>query len=170
MKRFVLAFVFSFLFYLLLTLGSGEAAPWSVEEVTFGLLFSVPGALLAGRLFSAAKVKPTFAWLNPKRWFFLLLYAVGPFFAYMIKANFDVAYRVITGKIRPGIVKIHTGLRTDFGVSMLANSVTLTPGTLSVDVDADGSLYVHCINVKNKNPSPEEVCGPFIKWIRRITE
>jgi multicomponent Na+:H+ antiporter subunit E len=170
MKSFVLLFAFSFLFYLLLTFGSGEAALWSREEVTFGLLFSVPGALLAGRLLSAVEAKPTFAWLNPKRWLFLLLYAAGPFFAYMIKANFHVAYMVITGKIRPGIVKIPSGLRTDFGVSMLADSITLTPGTLSVDVNADGSLYVHCINVKNKNPSPEEVCGPFIKWIRRIAE
>ena len=109
--------------------------------------------------------------LNPLRWVYFLIYLVGPFFFYMARANVDVAYRVITGRIRPGIVRIRTGLKTDFGAAMLANSITLTPGTLSVEIDEKtNDLYVHWINVKKKDPKPEEVCGSMLKWVRRITE
>jgi len=88
----------------------------------------------------------------------------------MTKANLDVAFRVITGKINPGIVKIKPKLKTDLGITMLANSITLTPGTLSVEIGRDRSLYVHCINLKNRKPEMREVCGNFPYWIRRITE
>jgi len=170
MSIFVIVFVFSFLFYLLLTVGSGELILWSSGEILFGLIFSVLTALLIKKLFSIVEVTPTFALFNPKRWFLLLVYVTGPFFVSMIKANLDVAYRVITGKIRPGIVKIPSGLKTDFGVSMLANSITLTPGTLSVDIDKKNNLYVHWIYVKNKKPKTRDVCSDFPKWIRRIAE
>ena len=94
----------------------------------------------------------------------------------MAKANIDVAYRVITGRIKPGIVKISPKLKTDAGLTMLANSITLTPGTLSVDVDEEtNDLYVHWINVKKealeKMPRDYEyVCGKFPDWARRVME
>ncbi|MHA1123877.1 MAG: Na+/H+ antiporter subunit E [Candidatus Heimdallarchaeota archaeon] len=59
---------------------------------------------------------------------------------------------------------------------MLANSITLTPGTLSVDIDEDkNDLYIHWINVKKEVLKGETVdckyiCGNFDKWIRRIAE
>ena len=114
--------------------------------------------------------------LNPLRWLKFLVYGFGPFFIAMAKANLDVAYRVITGKIRPGIVKIDPKLKTDFGVTFLANSITLTPGTLSVDVDEEHNyLYVHWINVKKGEEKKEfadtkYVCGSFPKWARRVAE
>jgi multicomponent Na+:H+ antiporter subunit E len=109
--------------------------------------------------------------LNPIRWVYFVVYLIGPFFFYMAKANIDVAYRVVTGRIKPGIVRIKTGLKTDLGVAMLANSITLTPGTLSVEVDEKtNDLYVHWINVKDKEPKAEEVCGSMIKWVKRIAE
>ncbi|MFH1063737.1 MAG: Na+/H+ antiporter subunit E [Candidatus Woesearchaeota archaeon] len=109
--------------------------------------------------------------LNPLRWLYLVVYLFGPFLFYMAKANIDVAYRVITGRINPGIVKIKTGLVTDIGITMLANSITLTPGTLTVDIDPKtNDLYIHWINVKRDDPSPEDVCGSMLKWVRRIVE
>ena len=113
--------------------------------------------------------------LNPVRWFTFIGYLFY-FFYEMAKANFDVAYRVITGKINPGIVKISPDLKTDLGITMLANSITLTPGTLSVDIDEDANdLYIHWINVKNealkKTPVDcKHICGSFHKWVRRIAE
>ena len=72
------------------------------------------------------------------------------FFYYLIKANFDVVYRALHPEmpIKPGIVKIKTNLKTESGITALANSITLTPGTLTVDLTDDGYLYVHWINVK----------------------
>ncbi|PNX47524.1 MAG: cation:proton antiporter, partial [Thermoplasmata archaeon M11B2D] len=90
--------------------------------------------------------------------------------------NLDVAYRVITGRINPGIVKIHPDLKTDLGITMLANSITLTPGTLTVDIDEEtNDLYVHWINVdkkalENKPVECKYICGNFPKWVRRIAE
>ena len=113
---------------------------------------------------------------NPVRWFTFIAYVIGPFFVGMAKANFDVAYRVISGKINPGIVKVSPGLKTDLGITMLANSITLTPGTLSVDIDEDkNDLYIHWINVKEealqKKPVDREfICRGYPKWIRRIAE
>jgi len=89
----------------------------------------------------------------------------------LIKANIDVAYRVITGKINPGIVKISPQLKSDAAITMLANSITLTPGTLSVDIDEDNNdLYIHWINVTDLKPSIEDICGNFPEWVRRIAE
>ena len=94
----------------------------------------------------------------------------------MAKANFDVAYRVITGKINPGIVRISPDLKTDIGITLLANSITLTPGTLSVDIDEESNdLYIHWINVKEESLKKKPVdckfiCGSFPKWVRRIAE
>jgi len=170
MRLVVICFVFSFLFYLLLTIGSGEVLLWSPEEILFGLVFSILTVCIIKKVFSEMGVTPSVELFNPKRWFLFIVFVTGPFFVSMTKANLDVAYRVITGKIRPGIVKIPSGLKTDFGVSMLANLITLTPGTLSVDIDKKNNLYVHWIFVKDKNPKTKDFCSDFPKWVRRIAE
>ena len=63
-----------------------------------------------------------------------------PVFLYkLVLANFDMAYRVLSPKlpINPRIVKVPTSLKSDFLKLVLANSITLTPGTLSLDVEDD---------------------------------
>jgi len=69
----------------------------------------------------------------------------------LILANFDVARRVLSPKIplNPGIVRVKTNLKGDFGKLALANSITLTPGTLSIDIEGD-DLYVHTVDVLGK--------------------
>ncbi|MEA1925553.1 MAG: Na+/H+ antiporter subunit E, partial [Candidatus Altiarchaeota archaeon] len=146
---FIAALLFSLLAYLLLTAGSGGIMLWSQEELIVGLIFAVTTAFFVERVFNALKIKTSVAFLNPVRWFILISYVLGPFLLALTKANLDVAYRVITGKINPGIVKISPGLKTDLGITLLANSITLTPGTLSVEVGEENSLYVHWIDVKH---------------------
>jgi multicomponent Na+:H+ antiporter subunit E len=68
-----------------------------------------------------------------------------------LKANIDVAYRVIHPdlSIRPGTLRVKTGLKSDAGLTFLANSITLTPGTTTVDVDRDrGYIYVHRLYIR----------------------
>lgn len=83
-------------------------------------------------------------------WSFVVCYL--PLFLWeCLKANFDMAYRVLNPRlpIRPGIVKVKTSLRSDTGLTFLANSITLTPGTMTVDIDKEnGFLYIHWINVQ----------------------
>jgi len=173
MVAFLVTTVAAYLIYLLLTIPSGDVALWSREELIIGVILSV---------IVAAIIKDTFVkgnylrMLNPKRWLLFIVYLFGPFFWGMAKANIDVAYRVITGRIRPGIVRISPNLKTDLGITLLANSITLTPGTLSVDIDEDtNDLYVHWIRVDDialeKKPRDYEyVCDRFPDWARRIAE
>ncbi|MEW6070085.1 MAG: Na+/H+ antiporter subunit E [Candidatus Thermoplasmatota archaeon] len=168
----LVTFIVSFLFYLLLTVGPRTYFPqgilfWGWSELIAGLILSAIAGAIGYKMFL---MKRNYRMINPRRWLMIICY-LAPFFFAMAKANFDVAYRVITGKIKPGIVKIKTNLKTDLGLTWLANSITLTPGTLSVDVDEEtNDLYVHWIYVRNKEPSAEEVCGVFPKWARRIAE
>lgn len=83
----------------------------------------------------------------------------------LVKANLDVARRVLNPKlpIRPGVIKVKTAIQSDFGKLVLANSITLTPGTISLDADQEG-IYVHCIDVENS----DLVASNFEKVLGRV--
>jgi len=121
---------------------------WSLD--TQMLIAGVIASIIVVVLFHEIMPKEHKVFISPVRMFWLLLY-VPVFFYYMLIANFDVVYRALHPKmpIKPGIVKIKTKLKTDSGITALANSITLTPGTLTVDLTDDGFLYVHWINVKS---------------------
>ncbi len=74
--------------------------------------------------------------------------------------------------IRPGIVKIKSILKTDTGRSALANCITLTPGTLTIDVTDDGIFYVHWLNVLSldEDEAAKLVLRRFEWFIQRIFE
>jgi len=76
-----------------------------------------------------------------------LLRYLGRFAVALIRSNVDVARRVLSPSlpIRPAVVEVKTGLQSALGRLMLANSITLTPGTLVVDVN-DDRLFVHWID------------------------
>ncbi|MCD6415281.1 MAG: Na+/H+ antiporter subunit E [Planctomycetes bacterium] len=86
--------------------------------------------------------------LSAKRIVFFAVYLVVLLWE-IIKANFDVAYRVVhpAMPINPGIVVIRTELKSDIAKMVLANSITLTPGTFTLDIIGD-KLLIHWINVK----------------------
>jgi len=174
MIAFMVTMIYAFVAYLALTVGGGNfLGYWSVEEIMMGLLLSVLVGII-GRNYLCKS--GNYRMLNPLRWLLIIVYALGPFFIAMARANLDVAYRVITGKIRPGIVKIDPRLKRDFSITFLANSITLTPGTLSVDVDEENNyLYVHWINIpmgeeKKEFADIDKVCGSFPAWARRVAE
>ncbi len=85
------------------------------------------------------------------------------FFLYeLFKANIQVAYDVVTPKfyMKPGIVKVPLDAKTDMEITLLANLISLTPGTLSLDVSNDRKvLYVHAMYVSDKEK--------FIKGIKQ---
>jgi multicomponent Na+:H+ antiporter subunit E len=167
MKQMAVTAVTVFVFYLVLTIGTGNLLFWSSEEIIAGVVLSILAGIVGRKLLFRNE---DYRMLNPVRWLYFITY-LGPFLFAMAKANVDVAYRVITGKINPGIVEISPNLRTDLAITMLANSITLTPGTLSVEIDEKtNNLYIHWINVKHIDPEIGEVCNGFPEWIRRIAE
>lgn len=165
----------AFLIYLILTAGSGTIGFWSSSELVMGVLLACLTGLITRNFLCRSK---SYRLLDPRRFLRLLVYVPGPWFLELIKANLDVAYRVITMKIRPGIIRVHSGLRTDLGIFILANSITLTPGTLSVGIDEEtNDLFVHNINVgvgdeKKEVIESTELFGlaDLPAWIRRIAE
>lgn len=155
-----MAFLFvsfwSLAIYLLLTAGSGPVLGlWPVSEVVAAVIV----ALLVGASSSRLVERRGYArGINPLRILLAILYALGPFFLEMAKANLDVAYRVITGRIRPGIVRAKSGQTTDVGTMLLANSITLTPGTLTVAIDEEtNDLYVHVIHLSDEDAAADTV-------------
>jgi len=147
--RRLIYFVLAFVIWILLTWPVADGKI-DVQIVAAGLIASV----IVSVLFHEILPKEHHIFTSPVRIFWFLLY-VPVFFYYVVKANLDVVYRALHPKmpINPGIVKIKTNLKTASGITALANSITLTPGTLTVDLTDDGFLYVHWINVKSDDTS-----------------
>ena len=95
-----------------------------------------------------ASLKGPLALLKKILWFICY---VAVFLWECLKANIDVAWRVLypTLPIRPGTIKVKTDLKSDIGLTFLANSLTLTPGKTTIDVDkANGYIYIHVLYLK----------------------
>ena len=165
-----------YLFWLLLTgqivsIFTGEA---SVQVLVAGVLVSVITALFAARFFIHEKA---FFLFNPVRLLTMLFYSFIVFVWELIKANWDVARRALSPKlpVNPGIVKIETDLKSEYAQSMLANSITLTPGTITMDiVEQDGKTYyyIHWIDVATADvkEAGDAIKSTLEKWVRRIWE
>ncbi len=158
--RFIVNWVFLFLVWLMFT----STLFW--QEVLVGALLTMVISLMSIRLFTCC----TLSIFNPVKIFWMVWY----FFVFLkalIIANFDVARRVISPSlpINPGIVKFKTKLKTNYSKMVLANSITLTPGTLSVDVVGD-TFYIHWIDVETTDPEEafKIIAEPFEKVLLKI--
>jgi len=91
------------------------------------------------------------------------------FFQEMVRANIRLARIVLSPDlpIRPGFVKVRTRLRSRMGRLMLANSITLTPGTLTVEV-SDEWLYIHWVTVESDDI--EEATARIVAGFERHLE
>jgi multicomponent Na+:H+ antiporter subunit E len=107
---------------------------------------------------------------NPLRYLWFVYYIVI-FLWECLKANVDVAFRVLHPDlpIRPGTIRIQTALKSDAGLTFLANSLTLTPGNTTIDIDKTaGVLYVHRLCIKEENAGSLPVAAKFESVIKRI--
>ena len=143
--------------------------PPGIEDLVVGLVV----ALFVAWLLRDATLSGHRVWIDPRRYLWFIAYA-GVLAYYIIKANFDVAYRVLHPDmpIAPGIVKVKTNLKTAPAITALANSITLTPGTLTVNASPEGVLYVHWINVTTTDTEEATGCivSRFEWFLKRIFE
>jgi len=138
----------------ILLLWSGLVFPLSSQEAIVGLVLSI---IITGLLYPYIKGKETF---KPSRiGSFVLFFFI--FMKELIKANIDMAIIVLSPSlpISPKIIKVKTTIRSKVGRAFLANAITLTPGTLSVDLDND-DLYIHVVNGDSVQQD-EDVLQPF---------
>ncbi|AEG19194.1 monovalent cation/H+ antiporter subunit E [Methanobacterium paludis] len=84
----------------------------------------------------------------------------------ILKSSFDVAFRVVDGKIDPVVIEIDTELERPISQVILANSITLTPGTLSVDLDSENKI----LKVAIITPREKEAIIPFEPYIKGMLE
>jgi len=158
----VLEFILIYVLWILLT--------WSLEPQY--LLVGLAVAAVTSLAFGGLLARHPRRFFEPKRYFWFIYYLLALLW-YIIKANLDVAYRVLHPDlpIRPGIVKVRTRLETDVAKTFLSNSITLTPGTLTVDVVGQ-DMYIHWINVRSDDPEvqTEVIVSRFENILKRVFE
>lgn len=159
MKSKIILFLLAFLVWSFLNWVPDE------QHLFAGIFIAWFVAFIAGDLFIT---RPHILKHPLRYWYFLVQYLPN-FLWECLKANIDVAYRVLHPRlpINPGIVKVKTSLKSDTALTFLANSITLTPGTLSVDIDRDnGVLYIHWIDVKAEDV--EAATGIIVERFEKI--
>lgn len=159
LQHFTFTFAFALIFWLLL------AGSLDRQELVAGLLVATAVSVLAaGRKPIMAGIR-----LTPKAPGAFLLYLAWLARA-LVLANLDMARRVLTPSlpIRPAMVQINTSLRSELGRLALANSITLTPGTLTVDIE-QGTLTVHWVDCPpgtDMQAATQEIAGGFERYLR----
>ena len=155
-----------FLFFISLLIVWIFLAGTSQQEIIIGAIVSL---LLTIIFFSKATIFSEFN-LNPKAISYFLIY-IFIFTWELIKSNIDVAFRVIhpTIPINPGIVKVKTKLKSRLGRTILANSITLTPGTLTVETNGE-DYYIHWIDVTSDDieGATKQIVSKFEKYLEVI--
>lgn len=105
-----------------------------------------------------------------------ILYAIELavfFIKELILANVQVALCVIkpNRKLKPAIISIPLSLKTDLGITVLANLITLTPGTLTLEVSKDKkAIFVHVIDTTDPLSVKTSIKNGFEKRIKRTFE
>lgn len=132
----VFLFLLLFLFWLLL------AGSLDVEELIAGLAVALVVTMISRPhldIFDGVRLSPT---AIPALFAYLGLFLVA-----LVRANIDMARRVLSPSLplRPALVEVRTELQSPLGRLILANSITLTPGTLTVDVGEE-TLLIHWID------------------------
>ncbi len=162
------------LFVFSITLAVWLLFTWPFAPIQWSMI--VAGALVAslsGILLGGLATRHPRKILNPVRYFWAACY-VFVLAWWVLMANLDVAFRILHPEvpINPGIVKVKTELESESAKTALANSITLTPGTMTVDLSEEGFLYVHWINVSSSQveEATREVAGRFEWLLRRIFE
>ncbi|MFA5545037.1 MAG: Na+/H+ antiporter subunit E [Sphaerochaetaceae bacterium] len=158
--RFIITAITLYLIWLVFT---ASLEPFSLITGFFG---SVVIAALSYDVF-IARHQANLRFFLPRP-FFLLLY-LGFVIISLYISSIRVLFAVITGKISPSIVHFKTRLRSDLARMVLANSITLTPGTITLDVN-DDHLTVHWLlcTTKHGKAAGETIKGTFERMLQRV--
>jgi multicomponent Na+:H+ antiporter subunit E len=146
---------------------------WVAVTSSFDLASVIAGATVSAALayFFAERLA---VWrtirMSPLQLYHFVLYT-GVFFRELVEANIAVMRYVYAPRIRirPGILRARTRLRSPIGRLALANSVTLTPGSLVLDTDED-ALVVHCLDLTDadREKVAEAIVRPVEKHLERV--
>lgn len=158
----IIYFLICFATWLLLT----YSLSW--QNLVAGAVIAFITTMVFSRFFNFNVMKA----LSPVRWFWMIVYII--YFTWQcVKANFDVAYRVLhpAMPIKPGIVRVRLSLQGSIARTILANSITMTPGTIAVDI-IDDIMYVHWIYIRSVDHDSYayNISGKFERILKKIFE
>lgn len=164
----LITFVLCFVFWMLLTM---SVAP---KELISGVIICGIAAWFSSGFF-VQNDRQSKHMLNPWRWIKLVFYFVVIFFGEVIKANLAMVKTVFSGKpLKQAIIRIPVnGLEDEYALGILADCITLTPGTITIDVaydeNGDTCMYVHWIIMESEDreKAGEIIKGRMEKWLRR---
>jgi len=161
LKGFVPVALLTFVIYILFT---GSA---TLFDIVTGIIIGI----ICGALFGRFLVEKDSKALSPIRWLWVVIYFIKYMTIIEFKAHWDVIKRTITGDIRPGIVKVPIKVKNEYSRILVANSITNTPGTVTVDMD-DECIYVNWINVVTEDPEEarKHISEEFEKFAEKIFE
>ena len=155
MHKFSVSFLLLLAAWLLMT-----GAPTRLELIV-GITASILIAHLCGKFIFYESPYQLF---NPISIINLAIYSIVLIGA-EIKSHITTASSIITGSINPAIIRIPTTQTTDFTKTLVANSITITPGTLTVKIDKNHqNLYIHCLNYSPK----KDISTQFEKHAKNV--
>lgn len=129
-----------------------------LREFIIGLLVGMGVAFSLRRFYATTTPVARTAQVAP----YALLY-LAAFSKELVTANVDVARRVLSPSlpINPAVIEVPLRVQTDAAITTIANSITLTPGTLTMDYDREtNTLYVHSIDGSDR----EGILDPIRTW------
>ena len=157
---------FFWLWLLLIFIWIAANSSFAVESVASGALISAALAYIftqktdiwQGFRFSSSRLSNFFIY-------------TGVFVVELVRANLVMMRYVYSPRIdiKPGVVKVRTGLKTPLGRLALANSIALTPGSLVLDIEGD-TLFVHWLDVRTIDPDEATriIAGPFERYLEKV--
>jgi len=138
------------------------------EEIIIGAVASL---ILTGLFYSKTAALGSIR-LTPKAILYIFLY-LAVFIRELVKSTIDVAGRVLSPRlpINPGIVKVRTHLTSPIARLILANSITLTPGTMTVETKGE-YYYIHWIDIQAEDidAATKAIVSTFEKYLEVIFE
>lgn len=148
-------------------------AVWLILNQSVDIEYLVLGAVISVLLaFMFCRGCSVFNDINftPKAFVYTFMF-LAVFIFELIKANFDIARIVLTPSlpIKPGIIKAKTKLKSRMARLILANSITLTPGTFTIDI-IDDTLYIHCVHLDDADREKlgKKIIRKFEKYLEVI--
>ena len=129
-----------------------------VRGLLAGLLVGLPVAFVFRRLYSKQSDLGRTVRALPSAARYL-----GAFTRELLRANIDVAYRVLSPgmPIEPEVILVPLRVESDIAITVIANSITITPGTVTLDYDDEtNALYVHGVDGRD----PEAIAEPIRTW------
>lgn len=167
--RHVVLFLFALGVWNLLVWPIDAQGAFMVRDFLFGVIASIVVAFFMREVATQRFHRI----ISPIRifWFFVFLIVLS---GNMIKALVDMTYRTLHPDmpLLPGILKLTTTLATPSAITMLANAITLTSGTHTIDATSNGVIYVHWLNVTSIDQERANaiIIGRFERILKRVFE